>query len=248
MNALDADIMELIGQAIALVGRSASRRWSIYNEGSNFSVGANLGLALFALNIAAWGEIEKLVARRPAGLQGAEIRALPGRRRARRHGARRRLRDPAALRRGPGACRDLYRAWSNAASASIPGWGGCKEMLQRWHDAGALPQGPDARRSPRCSRRSRPRRSPSRPPRPRSCCSCAPSDGITMNRDRLLADAKAKALALADGYTPPEPPDFSLPGAERRRSALDMAVAGFRTARAWRPTMTWSCPTRSPRC
>ena len=34
----------------------------IYNEGQNFSVGANLGLALFAANIAAWGEIEKLVA------------------------------------------------------------------------------------------------------------------------------------------------------------------------------------------
>ena len=34
----------------------------IYNEGQNFSVGANLGLALFAANIAAWSEIEKLIA------------------------------------------------------------------------------------------------------------------------------------------------------------------------------------------
>ncbi len=34
----------------------------IYNEGTNFSVGANLGLALFAANIAAWSEIENLVA------------------------------------------------------------------------------------------------------------------------------------------------------------------------------------------
>jgi 3-hydroxyacyl-CoA dehydrogenase len=34
----------------------------IYNEGGNFSVGANLGLAMFAANIAAWGEIEKLIA------------------------------------------------------------------------------------------------------------------------------------------------------------------------------------------
>ena len=33
----------------------------VYNEGTNFSVGANLGLALFAANIAAWGEIEKLI-------------------------------------------------------------------------------------------------------------------------------------------------------------------------------------------
>ena len=47
---------------------------------------------------------------RAAGLQGAEIRALPGGCGAGRHGAGRRLRDPAACRRGAGACRDLSRA------------------------------------------------------------------------------------------------------------------------------------------
>jgi 3-hydroxyacyl-CoA dehydrogenase len=51
-------------------------------------------------------------------------------------------------------------------------------------------------------------------------------DGITMNRDRLLADAKAKALSLVDGYTPPEPPTFRLPGASGR-VALGMAAEGF---------------------
>ena len=39
-----------------------------------------------------------------------------------------------------------------------------------------------------------------------------PTDGITMNRDRLLADAKARALALVEGYAPPKPPEFVLPG------------------------------------
>jgi 3-hydroxyacyl-CoA dehydrogenase len=38
------------------------------------------------------------------------------------------------------------------------------------------------------------------------------SDGITMNRDRLLADAKAKALALAKEYKPPKSEPISLPG------------------------------------
>ena len=34
----------------------------------------------------------------------------------------------------------------------------------------------------------------------------APADRITMNRDRLLLDAKAQAAALAEpGYTPPQP-------------------------------------------
>ena len=51
-------------------------------------------------------------------------------------------------------------------------------------------------------------------------------DGITMNRDRLLADAKARALALADGYAPPEEVGLHLPG-ETGRAAIEMAVRDF---------------------
>ena len=44
MNALDPDIMALLGKASKLTGKSY-KAMVIYNEGSNFSVGANLGLA-----------------------------------------------------------------------------------------------------------------------------------------------------------------------------------------------------------
>ncbi len=54
-----------------------------------------------------------------------------------------------------------------------------------------------------------------------------PSDGITMNRDRLLADAKARALALVEGYAPPEKPTFRLPG-ESGRVGIAGVVADFR--------------------
>jgi 3-hydroxyacyl-CoA dehydrogenase len=47
-----------------------------------------------------------------------------------------------------------------------------------------------------------------------------------MNRDRLLADAKAKALELAANYTPPEPVKLRLPG-PTARAALNLAVDGF---------------------
>ncbi len=53
-------------------------------------------------------------------------------------------------------------------------------------------------------------------------------DGVTMNRDRLLADAKAKALSLLEsGYEPPEPSELALPGPSGR-AALHLAVDGFR--------------------
>jgi 3-hydroxyacyl-CoA dehydrogenase len=52
------------------------------------------------------------------------------------------------------------------------------------------------------------------------------SDGITMNRDRLLADAKAKVLQLAEHYSPPSPPAFSLAG-KSAFAAITLALEGF---------------------
>jgi 3-hydroxyacyl-CoA dehydrogenase len=61
------------------------------------------------------------------------------------------------------------------------------------------------------------------------------TDGVTMNRDRLLADAKARALELvAAGYAPPEPVELTLPGPSGK-AALEMAVAGFRASGAATP-------------
>jgi 3-hydroxyacyl-CoA dehydrogenase len=48
-------------------------------------------------------------------------------------------------------------------------------------------------------------------------------DGITMNKDRLLADAKARVLTMIADYRPPEPYVYYLPGASSR-AALEIAV------------------------
>ena len=55
------------------------------------------------------------------------------------------------------------------------------------------------------------------------------TDGITMNRDRLLFDAKEKALELSKaGYSAPQPvEEIRLPGPSGKL-ALDMAVADLR--------------------
>ena len=59
-NSLDEQTIKLLMKTIDLV-REKHKALVIYNEGQNFSVGANLGAALFAANIAAWGEIAKLI-------------------------------------------------------------------------------------------------------------------------------------------------------------------------------------------
>jgi 3-hydroxyacyl-CoA dehydrogenase len=60
------------------------------------------------------------------------------------------------------------------------------------------------------------------------------SDGITMNRDRLLADAKARALAMVEGYVAPEKSEIALPGPSGR-IALEMAVDALRLKGAATP-------------
>lgn len=52
-------------------------------------------------------------------------------------------------------------------------------------------------------------------------------DAITMNRDRLLADAKAKALAMVEGYVAPDKAEISLPG-PTARVGLKMVVDALR--------------------
>jgi 3-hydroxyacyl-CoA dehydrogenase len=52
-------------------------------------------------------------------------------------------------------------------------------------------------------------------------------DAITMNRERLLADAKAKALAMVEGYAAPDKAEIALPG-PTARVGLEMVVDALR--------------------
>src|SRR3546814_2258130 len=44
------------------------------------------------------------------------------------------------------------------------------------------------------------------------------TDQVTFNRERLLADAKKKALSLVEGYQPPAPLELFLPGPSGKAS------------------------------
>jgi 3-hydroxyacyl-CoA dehydrogenase len=108
----------------------------------------------------------------------------------------------------------------------VPGWGGCGEYIDRWVKAGVLPRGPMPAVAKAFETISTATVAKSAA-EAKELLFLRKDDGITMNRDRLLADAKAKALALVDGYQPPKPPEFRLPG-ESGRVALAMAAEGFR--------------------
>ncbi|GEO79943.1 3-hydroxyacyl-CoA dehydrogenase/enoyl-CoA hydratase family protein [Pararhodospirillum oryzae] len=224
MNSLDADIMDLLGKALRRVKRDY-KALVIYNEGTNFSVGANLGLALFAANIAAWSEIEALVAQGQETYQALREAPFPV------------VGAPSGMALG-GGCEILLHCDAVQAHAEsyiglvevgvglIPAWGGCATMLERWATLGRLPKGP----MPAIARvfeivsTATVAKSAAEA---KDLLFLRPTDGITMNRDRLLADAKARALALVEGYTPPEAPSYTLPG-PTARTAMGLAVTSFR--------------------
>ncbi len=208
-NSLDDKIMELLGKTIELV-RTKFKALVIYNEGANFTVGANLGIALFAANIAAWGELEKAVAAGQQTFKALKYAPFPV------------VAAPAGMALG-GGCEIILQSDAVQAHAEsyiglvecgvglVPGWGGCGELLARLRADPTLPKGPMPASAKAFEMISTAETSKSAAEAVEKKF-LRETDGITMNRDRLLADAKARALSMADGYKPPEPPEFRLPG------------------------------------
>ncbi|HPA96453.1 MAG TPA: 3-hydroxyacyl-CoA dehydrogenase/enoyl-CoA hydratase family protein [Thermoanaerobaculia bacterium] len=232
-NSLDEAILRQLQKAMKLIENGRFRALVVHNEGTNFSVGANLGLALFAANIALWPAIEALIAEGQRVYKALKYAPFPV------------VGAPSGMALG-GGCEILLHCDAIQAHAEsyiglvevgvgvVPGWGGCKEMLARWIANPKRPGGPMPPVAKVFEMISTAQVSTSAE-EAREMLILREGDGITMNRDRLLADAKAKALALlAAGYEPPTEPVFQLPGPSAK-AALDLAVAGFRASGAATP-------------
>jgi 3-hydroxyacyl-CoA dehydrogenase len=223
MNALDPEILGLIGKAVAMGKKGVFRALVVHNEADNFSVGANIGLALFAANIGAWGEIEGMIEGGQKAMRAMRDAPFPV------------VGAPAGMALG-GGCEILLHCDAVQAHAEtyiglvevgvglIPGWGGCAAMLRRWSEAPKAPRGPMPPVAKAFEMISTAQVAKSAA-EARDLMLLRPTDGITMNRDRLLADAKARALAMVEGYAPAEAKPLRLPGASGM-AALKMAVEG----------------------
>ena len=232
MNALDTDIMALIGQSVEIVG-GGMRALVIHNEGSNFSVGMNLGLALFVVNVGAWPMIEETVKQGQEAFKTLKFAPFPV------------VGAPSGMALGGGcevllhcdavqAHAESYIGLVEAGVGLVPGWGGCKEMMLRGLTSGRTGFGgamPAISRVFETIGMAKVSRSAKEA---RKLGFLREGDGISANRDRLLADAKAKALSLAADYTPPEPATVKLPG-KTGRVALKMAVRGLAKTRKATP-------------
>lgn len=227
MNALDQDIMNLIRKAIGIIGDGKSGPYKalvVHNEAPNFSVGANLGLALFAINIGLYPQIEAMIAEGQQTYKALKYAPFPT------------VSAPSGMALG-GGCEILLHSSAVQAHAEtytglvevgvgvVPGWGGCKEMVVRHLANKKRPGGPMPALSAAFEAISTAKVAKSAF-EAKDMLILKPTDGITFNKDRLLADAKAKALELAADYTPPTAPEIRLPG-PTAKAAFDLAVDGF---------------------
>ena len=239
MNALDEQVFDAYNWCIKMIGDGGGdyQALVIYNEGSHFSAGANLGLAIFAMNIALWPQIESLVSGGQKIYKALKYAPFPV------------VSAPSGMALGGGceillhsdhvqAHAETYTGLVEVGVGLIPGWGGCAEMLKR-HRAQERAQydkntgGDVVWFSPKNTPMGATRAAFETIALAKVAKSAAEakdllylkdSDAITMNRDRLLYDAKQKALALAESYEAPAPAeDIRLPGPSGQK-ALDLAV------------------------
>ncbi|MEM8948981.1 MAG: 3-hydroxyacyl-CoA dehydrogenase NAD-binding domain-containing protein [Pseudomonadota bacterium] len=224
MNAIDPDVLDLLNKSITHVEKEM-KALVLYNEGSNFSVGANIGLALFAANTAVWPMVEDMVAKGQKTYRKMKYAPFPV------------IAAPSGMALGGGceiclnsdaiqAHAETYMGLVEVGVGVIPGWTGTTEMIQRWMTKKKRPGGP----MPAISKvfetigMAEVAKSAAEA---KEKLFLREGDGVTMNRDRLLAEAKAKAIVMAEDYQPPEPVEISLPG-PTARVAMNMAVDGFR--------------------
>ena len=232
MNIIGGDIVQLIAQTMRPGGPGDNfDAFVITNDAPNFSAGANLVLLLMSIQEQEWDDVDlgirqfqgmtqaikfspKPVVVAPFGLclgGGTEIS----------------LHAPA---RQPHA--ELYTGLVEVGVGLLPGGGGCKEMLLRAVDSAAAIRPGGRGESVELMEAMKKAfetigtaKVATSAHEARALGFLRSSDGITMNRERVLSDAKTRALEMVRaGYEPPQPRgDIPAPG-ENILAALKLGI------------------------
>jgi 3-hydroxyacyl-CoA dehydrogenase len=191
MNSLGDDAVQMIYAGIDETARNY-QAMVIANQGENFSVGANLMMVLLAAQEGEWDELDVAVRR----FQGASM--------AIKYAPKPVVAAPFGMALGGGCEFVLHSARAQASAETymglvetgvglIPAGGGCKEMVIRLGNAkeafeliGYAKVSTSAENA-------------------RELNLLRAQDAISMNQERLIADAKRTALALGLSYAPGAP-------------------------------------------
>jgi 3-hydroxyacyl-CoA dehydrogenase len=229
MNSIDETTLALLKKTVGVIEKSGGKYkgLALYNEADFFSAGANLGQAMFALNISMYSMLGDMIRQGQETFNVLKFARFPT------------VSAPSNLALGGGceislhcagiqAHAELYMGLVELGVGIIPCWGGCTQMLGR---AFALKKEDEDNVAPVMkvfeviSGASQSKSAFYA----RDMLFLRKADGITMNRDRLLFDAKKRVLELAKGYKPPEPLKLMLPG-PAGYAALDKVILDMRAS------------------
>jgi 3-hydroxyacyl-CoA dehydrogenase len=237
MNSLGADIVGFILQTLKPGGPGDNfDAFVITNDATNFSVGANLMLLLMSVQEEEWDDVDLAIRQFQGMTQAIKFSPKPvvaaafglclgGGTEISLHAA---ARQPHA---------ELYTGLVEVGVGLLPGGGGCKEMLLRAVDSATAARGgkgsgdalPGSIEMLEALKRAfetiATAKVATSAQEARALGFLADSDRITMNRERVLSDAKTRALELVRaGYEPPVPrTDIPAPG-ENLLATLKMGV------------------------
>jgi 3-hydroxyacyl-CoA dehydrogenase len=196
MNAIDGDIMTILEKALRRL-ESDFDGLVIGNQGENFSVGANLAIAAMAAANGAYDQIEASVKRGQDLTQALRYAPKPV------------VTAPFGMVLGGGA-EFAMAGWRMVAHMEsyfglvelgvglVPGWGGCKELLRRNLNP-IMQASPNANALPHLQKifeQIGTAKVSGSAAEARSMGFLSAADRIVMNRDHLLAEAKAEVLSL----------------------------------------------------
>jgi 3-hydroxyacyl-CoA dehydrogenase len=229
MNAIGADIVGMMQAGLEETAKNFEAM-VIANQGANFSVGANLMLLLMGIQSQEWEEIDLMVRQFQAANMALKTSAKPV------------VAAPFGMALGGGceiplhaarirAHAELYMGLVETGVGLIPAAGGSKEMVIR-ADEMTGPGEDVIENIKTLFEQTALAKVTTSAEEARRFRFLRPADSITMNRDRLVADAKAVALQMArDGYRPVLPrTDISVPG----ESGLATIKLGLHLAREGR--------------
>lgn len=232
MNAIGSDTLQMLQAGVKEASRQG-RALVVGNDAGNFSAGANLMLVLLEAQEGNWEDIDlgiRAFQQATMGLRYSDVPVVVA---------------PAGLALGGGAEIALHADRVQAAAETymglvevgvglIPAAGGTKEMLLRAMSALPTPQSDPLPYVQKAFETVALAKVSASGPDAARLGYLRPVDGVTMNRDRLLADAKARALArVNDGYVKPAPRHDIPVGGASVTAALSLGVhLAWRAGRA----------------
>ena len=225
MNTIGGDIVSLITQILRSGGAGDGfEAFVISNDAANFSAGANLMLLLMSAQDEEWDEIDLAIRQFQGMTQAIKFSPKPvvvapfgmtlgGGCEISLHAA---ARQPHA---------ELYMGLVEVGVGLLPGGGGCKEMLLHAVDGARSESVELLEAMKRTFETIAMAKVSTSAVEARSLGFLTEADRISMNRERVLADAKARALELVRaGYAAPQPRrDIPAPG-ENVLAALKLGV------------------------